>query len=94
MVFQRFLEILDMGYSLETTSQETPFHGMYFVSPPYGAIGPPFIANLSLPGLTIGITVWLFSNPIIPNSPFVLHHGPSPHEHDPHVNPSPSSLNA
>ena len=65
---------------------------MSFVSPPCAGVGPPFIATLSLPGLTIGLHVWLFSNLIIPSATFVSDHGPSPHEHQPHVNPSPSSL--
>ena len=82
-----------MGDSPGTTSQEIPFQGMYFVSPTYGVVGPPFMATLSLHGLNIGLHVWLFSNPVIPNAPFVLVHGPSPHEHRPHVNPSPSSSN-
>ena len=49
------------------------------------------MATLNLPGLTIGFPMWLFSFPIIPNAPFVLDQGPSPHEHRPHVNPSSSS---
>ena len=51
------------------------------------------MATLNLPGLTIGLHVWLFSNPILPNAPFVSDPGPLPHEHQPHVNPSPSSSN-
>ena len=82
-----------MGDSLGTTSQENPFQGMSFVSPPCGAIGPPFMATLNLPGLTIGLPVWLFSNPIIPNSSFVSNPSPLPHENQPHVNPLSSSLN-
>ena len=74
-----------------TTSQENHFQGMYFVSPPCGVVGPPFMATLNLPGLTIGLPIWLFSNPVIPNASFVLDPGPLLHEHQPHVNPSPSS---
>ena len=66
-----------MGDSPRTTSQENPFQGMYFVSPPYRVVGPPFMATLNLPGLTIGLHVWLFSNPTIPNASFVLDPGPS-----------------
>ena len=51
------------------------------------------MATLKLPGLTIGLPVWLFSNLAIPNASFVSDPGPLPHEHQPHVNPSPSSLN-
>ena len=83
-----------MGDSSGTTSQENPFQGMSFVSPPYGDVGPPFMATLNLLGLTIELPIWLFSNPTIPNLPFVLDPGPLPHENQPHVNPSPSSSNA
>ena len=80
-----------MGDSLKTASQENPFQDMSFVSPPCGDVGPPFIATLNLLGLTIGLPIWLFSNPVIPNAPFVSDPGPLLHEHQPHVNPSPSS---
>ena len=66
---------------------------MSFVSPPCGDVGPPFMATLNLPGMTIGLPVLLLSNTIIPNAPFVSDPGPLLHEHQPHVNPSPSSLN-
>ena len=82
-----------MGYSPGTTSQENPFQGMSFVSPPCGDVGPPFIATLNLPRLTIGLPVWLFSNPVIPNATFVSDPCPLSHEHQPHVDPSPSLPN-
>ena len=93
MVYQRFLESSIIGDSPKTTSQENPFQGMSFVSPPCGDVGPPFMATLNLPGLTIGLPVWFFSNPFIPNAPFVSDPSPLPHDHQPHVNPSPSSSN-
>ena len=83
-----------MGASPKTTSQENPFQGMSFVSPPYGDVGTPFMATLNLHGLTIGLPVWLLSNPVIPNAPFVSNPGPLSYEDQPHVNPSPSSSNA
>ena len=82
-----------MGDSLGTTSQENPFQGMSFVSPPYGDVGPPFMATLNLPRLTIGLPVWLFSNLVIPNASFVSYPIPLLHENQPHVNPSLSSSN-
>ena len=82
-----------MGDFPKTTSQENPFQGMSFVSPPCGVVGPPFMATLNLPGLTIGLPVWLFSNPIIPNASFMSNPSPLVHENQPHVNPSPSSSN-
>ena len=66
---------------------------MSFFSPLCGDVGPPFMATLNLPRLTIGLPVWLFSNPVIPNASFVSNPGPLLHEHQPHVNPSPSSSN-
>ena len=66
---------------------------MSFVSPPGGAVGPPFMATLNLLGLTVGLPICLFSNHVIPTASFVSDTGPLPHEHQPHVNPSPSSSN-
>jgi hypothetical protein len=43
------------------TNEGTPTPGEPFVFPSYGNIGPPHITTLSLPGLTIGFPVWLFS---------------------------------
>jgi hypothetical protein len=55
-----------------TTNEGTPFLGEPFVFPSYRNIGPPHIATLSLPGLTIGLPVWLFSTQVIPMQ-LVLH---------------------
>ena len=35
----------------------------------FGNVGPPMMATLSLPELTIGLLVWLFSIPNVPNAP-------------------------
>jgi hypothetical protein len=40
-----------------TTNEGTPFPGIPFVSPSVGHVGPPYIATLTLPGLTIGLPV-------------------------------------
>ena len=79
VVLYIFLEISYMGDSPGTTSQENPFQGMSFVSPPCGDVGPPFMATFNLPGLTIGLPLWLFSNIVIPNALFVLDLGPLLH---------------
>jgi hypothetical protein len=50
-----------------TTNEGTPIPGGPFVFPSYENIGPPHIATLSLPGLTIGLPAWLFSTQVIPN---------------------------
>jgi hypothetical protein len=72
------------------TNEGTPFLGEPFVFPSYGNVGPPYIASLSLLGLTIVLLVWLFSTPVISNV------GASgvgtPPTHQPHVKISPSSL--
>jgi hypothetical protein len=70
------------------TNEGTPLPGETFVFPSYRKVGPPYIATLSLLGLTIGLPVWLFSTPVISNA------GASdvstPPTHQPHVNLSPS----
>jgi hypothetical protein len=68
-----------------------PFSWGTFVFPSFGNIGPPYIATLSLPGFTIGLPVWFFSTSVIPNSPGVSNAIPPPQEHQPHVDPFPSS---
>jgi hypothetical protein len=50
------------------TNEGTLARGEPFVFPSYVNIGPPHIATLSLPGLTIGLSVWLFSTQVIPNA--------------------------
>jgi hypothetical protein len=73
------------------TNEGTPALGEPFVFPSYGNIGPPHIATLSLPGLTIGLPVWLFSTQVILNAVSALVTSTPPQEHQPHVDPSPSS---
>jgi hypothetical protein len=75
----------------EMTNEGTSAPGEPFFFPSYGNIGPPHIATLSLPGLTIGLPVWLFSTQVIPNAVSASVVSTSPQEHQPHVDPSPSS---
>jgi hypothetical protein len=75
----------------EMNNEGTSALGEPFVFPSYGNIGPPHIATLSLPGLTIGLSVWLFSTQVIPNVVSDSVVSTSPQEHQPHVDPSPSS---
>jgi hypothetical protein len=75
----------------EMTNEGTSAPGEPFVFPSYGNIGPPHIATLSLPGLTIGLPVWLFSTQVIPNAVSASVVSTFPQEHQPHVDPSPSS---
>jgi hypothetical protein len=69
-----------------TAAPEEPF-----VFPSYGNIGPPHIATSSLLGLTIGLPMWLFSTQVITNAISASIVRTSPQEHQPHVNPSPST---
>jgi hypothetical protein len=73
------------------TNEGTTLPREPFVFPSYGNIGPPHIATLSLPGLTIGLSVWLFSTQVIPNAVSALVVNTFPQEHQPHVDPSSSS---
>jgi hypothetical protein len=73
------------------TNEGTSAPGEPFVFPSYGNIGPPHIATLSLPGLTIGLLVWLFSTQVILNAVSASFVSTSPQENQPHVDPSPSS---
>jgi hypothetical protein len=75
----------------EMTNEGTSAPGEPFLFPSYGNIGPPHIATLSLPGLTIGLLVWLFSTQVIPNAVSASFVSTSPQEHQPHVDPSLSS---
>ena len=80
-----------MASPSRTTNQETPLPSMSFVFPPYWDVGPPLMDMLSLPGLTIGLPIWLFSSLVIPCRPIYSYPNPSSQEHQPHVDPSPSS---
>ena len=54
-----------------TTNQKTPSQEEPFIIPSFGNVGPPLMATLILPGLTIGLIVWLFSIMVIPSAPIV-----------------------
>ena len=89
------LDLCLMMPILGTTNEATPSRGKYFFSPSYRNVGPPYIATLSLPGLTIGLPVWLFSTPVILNAASASVVSTSTKEHQPHFDPltsSPSSL--
>jgi len=57
-----------------------------------GHIGPPYIATLTLPGLTIGLPFWLFSTPLNVNYPSASCVSTPPQYHQPHIDVLPSSL--
>jgi hypothetical protein len=79
-----------------STNGGTPSSGEPYTFPSFGNFGPPYVATLSLPGLTIGLPVWLFPTPVIPNPPNVsvapnTLNVNTPPTHQPHVDFSPSS---
>jgi hypothetical protein len=74
----------------EMTNEGTPAPREPFVFPSYGNIGPPHIATLSLPSLTIGLPIWLFSTQVIPNAVSASFASTSPQGNQTHVDPSPS----
>jgi hypothetical protein len=75
----------------EMTNEGTSAPEEPFVFPSYGNIGPPHIATLSLPGFTIGLSVWLFSTQVILNAVSASVVSTSPQENQTHIDPSPSS---
>jgi hypothetical protein len=85
-----------MASNPRSTNGGTPSLGEPYTFPSFGNFGPPYVATLSLPGLTIGLPVWLFPTPVIPNPPNVsvapntLDVG-TPPTHQPHFDLSPSS---
>jgi hypothetical protein len=58
-----------MESTRRSTNRGTPCPGEAFTFPSFGNIGPPYIATLSLPGLTIQLPVWLFPTLVISNLP-------------------------
>jgi hypothetical protein len=74
------------------TNEATPTLGEPFVFSSYGNIGPPYITTLSLLALTIGLSISFFSTQVILNAASASVISTSPQEHQPHVDPSPSSL--
>ena len=54
------------------TNEGNPFQGEPFVFPSYENIGPPHLTTLNLPGLTIGLPIWLFSTQVIMNASSAL----------------------
>jgi hypothetical protein len=80
-----------MASVLGMTNEGTSSLGEPFVFPSYVNIGYPHIATLSFPGVTIGLPVWLFSTQVVSNAVSASFVGTYPQEHQPHVDPSPSS---
>ena len=78
----------------EFTNQGIPSDGNPGPFPPFGNFDAPYMATLSLLGLTVGLPVWLFSTSVVPNVSPTVHSSPPPEQHhvDSKVDLSPSSL--
>ena len=77
----------------EFTNQGIPSEGNPCHFPSFRNVGAPYMATLSLPGLTVGLPVWLFSTSVILSVPTSVQLFPSPEQHhvDSKVDLSPSS---
>ena len=77
----------------EFTNQGIPSEGNLGHFPPFGNVGAPYMATLSLPGLTVGLPVWLFSTSVVPDVSVTGQSVPPPEQQhvDPKVDLSPSS---
>ena len=53
----------------EFSNQGVPYEGIPSPFPALGNIGAPYMATLSLPGLTVGFPVWLFSTSVVSSVP-------------------------
>ena len=53
---------------MEPTNQGIPLGGNPSPFSSWGDVGVPHMATLSLPGLTIGLPIWLFSTSVIQNT--------------------------
>jgi len=56
-----------MATNPESINQGIPFDGNPIPFHPFGNIGAPYMATLSLLGFTIGLPVWSFSTFLVQN---------------------------
>ena len=77
----------------EFTNQGIPSEGNPGPFPPFGNVGAPYMATLSLPRLTIGLPVWFFSSSMVLNVSATVQSVPPSEQHhvDSKVDLSPSS---
>jgi hypothetical protein len=58
----------DLAKVLEDTNQGTPAQGDSCAFPFFGNIGAPLMATLNIPGLNVGLSVWLWTTLNVPNA--------------------------
>ena len=77
----------------EFTNPGIPSEGNPGHFPPFGNVGAPYMATLSLSGLTVGLPVWLFSTSMVSNVSTIGQSVLPPEQHhvDSKVDLSPSS---
>ena len=77
----------------EFTNQGIPSEGNPSPFPPFGNVGAPYMATLSLPGLTVGLPVWLFSTSVVSSVLLTVQPSPPPKQYhvDSKVDLSPST---
>ena len=75
------------------TNQGIPFDWNPGHFPFFGNVGAPYMATLSLPGLNVGLPVWLFSTYVVSNVSATVQSVPPPEQRhvDSKVDLSPSS---
>ena len=67
-VREGFENQLDMANIPVETNQGTLPKGDPCAFPFFGNVGTPLMATLNIPGLNVGLPVWLWSTPNIPNA--------------------------
>ena len=75
---------------MESTNQGLPLGGNPSPFSSWGDVRAPHMATLSLPGLTIGLLIWLFSTSVNQNT--VIPEQPNQQLDDTRVPPKPSAL--
>ena len=68
LVREGFENQLDMANIPVETNQGTLPKGDPCAFPFFGNVGTPLMATLNIPGLNVGLPIWLWSTPNIPNS--------------------------
>jgi hypothetical protein len=80
-----------MAKVLEDTNQGTPSQGDSCAFPFFGNVGAPLMATLNIPGLNVGLPVWLWTTLNVPNALDASQISTLCHGHHMDVDPLPSA---
>jgi hypothetical protein len=58
----------DMAKFLDDTNQGIPDQGYSYAFPLFGNLGAPFMANLNIPRLNVGLPFWLWTTSKVLNA--------------------------